>query len=625
MSTETLLDHTTGDTRERFEALRAHLRRALFGDRLGLCVFLATVIFGSVFWRTGFVINDNWTIANTLVGVADGHLHVGEVRYAQANSPGMHLVDGKLYGRNYGHVFLALPFLWTLEGVATVADPRVAFAALWSLLVLTLAVLLGREFDHEREATLAGSALALGAFAANLAVATPLTEQWFALLALEVSTTLASAAVALLLYRLLARMHSRRAGVFAGVATVTATGFGFWANIPKRHAVVAALLLATLYCLYRSRETDSSGSAARFRALAYVWVGFVTWINAMEGLVLFVALLAVDLPTARSNDVRTLTTVAVAFGLSLVPFFLTNYLVVGSPVTPANLWPAYNGEPLASDGNTVTPGETGATRSGSDGGASSKLLILVEYFTGGLTVILQEPLRLVGTFLRSGDVAAPFIDKGTPAVELSILETTPLLGVLVAFPALAVRRLRKSTALPDRHDPLVVADVFIVLTALLFTLVYIRVLPLHAQIGVRYLLMLYPLGVYGVVRMGVVREVLDTEFGTVGWTTAGGVFIGAQLLFVYLHYSSTSGGDLLQVHAYIGLALGTVVAVWALGALFGTLSSNPRYQRAGAVCIGLALGAGTNFILLTSFNHFASAGDFVLPAARWLALRLLVA
>lgn len=499
--------------------------------------------------------------------------------------------------------------------------PRVAFAALWSLLALGLALLLGREFGYEREAVLGGSALALLAFGANLAVATPLTAKWFPLLALQTSTTVASGFVAVLLYRLVTRIHSRRAGAFAGLATVLATGFGFWASVPKRHAVVTALLLATLYCLYRSRGTDDLRSARRFRALAYVWIGPVTWVNAMEGLVLLIALLTVDLPTARSNDLRTLTTVGAALSLSLVPFALTNYLVVGSPVTPPNLWPAYGGEPLASDGGTVA-GETGRVRFGSDGGASSKLLILVEYFTGGIAVVVREPLRLVGTFVRSDGAAAPFIDRGNAAVELSMLETTPLFGALVAFPAIAMARLRESAVLPDRRDPRFVADAFVALAALLFTLVYIRVLPLHAQIGVRYLLMVYPLGVYGVVRLGFVRTVLEHRFKTVGWTAAVGVLIGVQLLFVYLYRSQTSGGDLLQVHAFIGLGLGAALAAWALAS---SRSSEGQYARAGAVCVGLALAASVNFILLTSFNHFASSGDFVLPAARWMALKLVVA
>ncbi|MFD1512529.1 glycosyltransferase family 39 protein [Halomarina rubra] len=586
---------------------------ALFGDRIGASVFLAVVLFGLMFVRQGFFINDNWTIANTLVGVADGHLWIDEVRYGVADSPGVFLVDGDLYGRNFGHVFFALPFLWALEGVSQVADPRVAFAALWSLLLLGLVLLQGTIFNYETEFSVVGSGLALLIFAGNLAVATPLDPKWFPLIALELSTVVASAFVAVLLYRLLARIHSRRVGVFAGLTTILATGFGFWSSIPKRHAVVTCLLFATIYCLYRSREAGDTRKMRQFRALAYVWVGLVTWVNAMEGLVIFITLLAVDIPTAPSNDLRTAIITVIAFSVSLVPFFLTNYLVIGSPIEPPHLWPAY-------DGGTVSSGQSGRSNSNSGGGASSKLLILTNLFGRGITVMFEQPLRLVGTFLRSGSVAQPFIDKGNAEVELAMVETAPILGVFVAFPALLFVKVKNGFTIPDRKSPVFAVDVFVFIFAILFFLVYIPKLPLHAQIGARYLIPLYALGLYGIARLSIIREVFEKQSRMVYWTTASGVLIGGQSLLIYLIISDTTGTDLLQTHAWIGLGVATLVGGWALLSV-----TKRRSSRLGAVCIGLAVAAGTTFILLTNLSHLASVGDFVIPIARWLALRFLIA
>lgn len=596
------------------EAVSLRLRKiftALFGDRIGACVFLSVLLFGLLFVRQGFFINDNWTIANTLVGVADGHLWIDEIRYGAADSPGVFLVDGNLYGRNFGHVFFALPFLWVLEGVSLVADPRVTFAALWCLLLLGLILLLGKIINYETEATLVGSALALLIFASNLAVATPLDPKWFPLIALELSTLVASGFVAVLLYRLLTRIHSRRVGVFAGLTTILATGFGFWSTIPKRHAVVTCLLFATIFCLYRSRESNDTRKMRQFRALAYVWVGLVTWVNAMEGLVMFIALLAVDIPTASSNDLRTALITIIAFSVSLVPFFLTNYLVIGSPIEPPHLWPAY-------DGGTVTSGQSGRTNSDSGGGASSKLLILTNLFGNGITVIFEQPLRLVGTFLRSGSVAQPFIDDGNADVELAMVETAPILGILVALPALIFAKVKSGLTLPNRNSPVFAVDAFVLIFAILFFLVYIPKLPLHAQIGVRYLLPLYALGLYVIARLSIVREVFEKQLHIVCWTIASGVLIGGQTLLIYLILSDTTGTDLLQTHALIGLSIGTLLGGWAI--LSVTKRRSPRF---GAICIGLAVGAGTTFILLTNLSHLASVGDFIVPGSRWLALRFI--
>jgi hypothetical protein len=567
--------------------------------------------------RYEFYINDSWTVANTLVGVADGHLWVDAVRYGQANAPGMQIVDGKLYGRNYGHVFYALPFLWAFEGMARVVDPRVAVAAVWSLVVLALALRIGRYVDYERHAAVGGSVVALVAFGLNLSVATPLDATWFPLLALQTSTAVASAFVAVVLYRLVARIYSRRVGLVAGLGTVVATGFGFWAVIPKRHAVVTALLVATLYCLYRSREATARRRQRRFRMLAYVWVGLVTWVNALEGLVAFVTLLAVDLPTARSNDLRTLVAVAGAFALSLVPFFLTNYLVVGSPIEPPHLWPGYDGGPIGESAGG-SAGTSGGSAAGGSGGAVGKLVLLTEFFTQGIRATVEQPIRLVGTFLRSGGIAQPFIDKGNADVELAMLETAPVLGVLAVLPVLAVSKLRAGIARPDRRDPLVAVDAFVALFAVLFTLVYISRLPLHAQTGVRYLLPLYALGLYVAVRIGVVRTALETRWRLFCWTAAGGVVVGGQLLFLALHLSGRTGGDLLQVHAWLGLALATLLAVWSV--VSTTRRPSPRV---GAVCLGLACAAGVTFVVTTHVGHFASVGDFALAVVRWVAFRTL--
>ena len=53
----------------------------LFGDRVGLGVFLVAVVFLGLCWRVGFFITDSKTVANLLANVADGRLAVVETPY----------------------------------------------------------------------------------------------------------------------------------------------------------------------------------------------------------------------------------------------------------------------------------------------------------------------------------------------------------------------------------------------------------------------------------------------------------------------------------------------------------------------------------------------------------------
>ncbi|MFC6836243.1 hypothetical protein [Halomarina ordinaria] len=626
-------------------ALRPRLARAVFGDALGVVVFLSTVLVAFACLRVGFFITDSYTVANTLVGVSRGHLWVPpEVVYGDSpDTPGMHLVDGRLYGRNYGQVFLALPVLGAVETVAVVADVRVALAAAFSLLLLALSVRIGRLVGRQDRFALGGSVLALATFAGNLAVATPLDPRWYPMLALQVSTVLAAGMVAVLLYRLLTRVHDRRVGLFAGLAGTLATPVGLWASIPKRHVLVTALLLAVLYALYRSRE-GSPREETRFRALAYALVAFLAWVHAPEAFVALLVLAAVDLPTARTNDPRTLALVGGCFCLALVPFLLTNALVVGNPVEPPRLWPNYDGQPLgpveggggsggSSDGSGGgsggSTGGSGGSTNGSGGGGSAgpsgtpdpnggggvlgKVSVLTGLFASGFEAVADRPDRLYYTFVRGGYLPGVAAKDLGQAVNLTVLESAPLLGALCALPVALVARLRDGVDV-DRRDPVVVADAFVLLLAGALTLVYIERLPLHAQVTVRYLLPLFALGTYGVARQPSVRRALAVHPRLVRWTALCGVLVGGQVVFAWLVLADASLGEALQFHAWVGLATGG-----ALGASLLVASTGRRASRATAVCLGASLAAGAVLVLLGAFVHFAGSGVHAVPLARWLA------
>lgn len=75
---------------------------------------------------------------------------------------------------------------------------------------------------------------------------------------------------------------------------------------------------------------------------------------------------------------------------------------------------------------------------------------------------------------------------------------------------------------------------FAIVYAALLTLVYLPRLPLHATITVRYLLPLFPIALYGLLRLGSVRRVLEEQPVACGFAYLGGVLVGGQLLVVYL-------------------------------------------------------------------------------------------
>lgn len=606
-------------TREAATGTRHHARvawdRALavaFGDRLGLTLFVGALLVYLLTWRVGVFVTDTYTVANAMAAVADGHLYVESATYGPGlETPGMHVVDGRLYGRNYGQVVLSLPFLWALEAVAVVADPRIAVAGAWSLLVVAGGLLAGRMTGYVRELVAGASTLALLAFGANAALATPLDPRWFPLMALQLGTMVAGALAAVLLYRLVARVHGRRVGLAAGVAVALATPVGFWAPLPKRHTLSALAVAAVAYLLLRARESGG----LRYRALAYVPVGLLAWVHAAEGLLVLVSLGLVDLATAERTTVRDLVTIAAAIGASMVPFVLTNVLISGDPSAAPRLLPQYpegarraGGGFGSGGGGSGSGGVGGQARGvpivgslfGMVGQAVGPLILFIDRLARGLRVGIEQSDRVWNTFVRGGYIPSVAAEDGTAAINLTILESAPVVGPALALPVAAVRGRART--------PAGAVDLLALLLGVEFTLLFLPSLPVHAQVTVRYLVPVYLLLVYGAVRLPTVRQAIEEYGTTLAWTYAGTVLIGGQLFLAGLVARNAALGEALQAHAIVGLGLALATGTWAIAGEAGH-----RRPRVGAVLLGLAGGAGTVLVLLSGLHHFAYAGEFALP------------
>ena len=622
------------------------LYRVCVGTQTGLVVFLGTLVFVGLYWRVGIFINDTYTVANAFVSLADGSLAIQEPIFGGSfETPGMGAHEGQYYGRNYGQLVFALPFLWALEGLTTVADPGLVLPMIWALLVIALGREIGRLLDHPSLGTAVGSVCGLAAFLVNVAFGQPLATRLFPVVALQAGSMVTAAFAVTLLYRLVARIHSRRAGAATAAVTALATPVTLWASIPKRHVTVLALILAVAYAIYRSRSDASSGalvSPLGFRATAYGLVGLLTWVHAGEGFTVFLALVAVDFPTAPSNDRRSLAVVGGVFALSMLPFFTTNALLSGDPLQPPRMLQSFN----TISGRSIESSSTGASTAGAwyvetlppvlAGPVTAVLdrssIILGQYVRGAV-VLATEPGTLVPVFVRGGDIHWVNEVNHNRTTYLTVLESAPVVAGAGAVGAAAVSMVSNGRGLfssnPGGRLPLrkqlmpesrATVDAFLLLVGGLFGVLYIQRLPLPAQLTVRYLLPLYPLAVYGMIRQPSIRRALDAHWRAGLWTWAAGVLVGAQLFIVVVGAVASLGpGEAIQVHAVVGL-----VAAAGFGVLAVATVLTEYADRAAAVAGGLAAALGTDLLLLSGLVYF-QYGQYALPAAGWVADLLAVA
>jgi hypothetical protein len=363
----------------------------------------------------------------------------------------------------------------------------------------------------------------------------------------------------------------------------------------------------------------------------------LTWDHAAAGLFVFLALVAVDVPTAPSNDPRDLAFVGVVFGIALLPMFLTNYLIAGDPFRPPRTLYGAGVEGPATPGAGGGAGGGGAGGGGSGGAGSDGSLwrwgplgVLSAVVSGAITAVgldwffyqlgwliaqtrflVEQGLagltrfdEVFRTFLHS-NVEGIAEDARFLGVNLSVLESAPILGAMaLAAVASVFERVRSLSA--RIHPP----DVLAVLLVVAFVVLYNDRLPLNTTITVRYLLPIYPLGVYLLARSVPVGGLVADHIRSALWAYAAGVLVGGQLLLAYLFLGDFAVAEAARVHATLGFTIGLVVAGIALGTLV-----DDRFRQPTAIALGLAAAAGTVFLLLSGLHYFSFVGEYILPVA----------
>ncbi|WP_276271503.1 hypothetical protein [Haloarcula litorea] len=605
----------------------ATVRRVAFGDRVGLSIFLASLCLFGLLWQARIFITDTYALANGLHALARGQIHMTEAAYGpNLLTPGAKRYGGGIISRNYGVLVLSLPFLGLVELLAATTSLRIGFVALWSLTLLALVRQVGTLSDRRWVVT-AGSVAVLGLFLSNVAVATPV-EARPEYYALQLFHATIAALAPVLLYRLASRIHTRRIGLGAATLLALGTPLALWATVPKRHVVTATVVLAAAYCLYRSRSPGTADAAATprtFRASAYAAIGLYAWVHAPEALLFCCVLAIVDVPTADDNSPTALAYVAVAFGLSLLPFFVTNWLTTGSPVLPSRMVRTVP-EQAAGVGGEGTSGVGGGSSDESVGllrvllapladlvgSVLEPVLLLGGLIADGAVAVLAEPGDVYVTLFRSS-AYSPSAHADGRAVNLALFESAPVLGGLAAAVP-AVRRTLGSTAGRARAaalSPARTVDLFCVGSAVGVLLLYTTRLPIHAQVTVRYIFPLFPLGIYCLVRLPAVRTVFADHWRAFVWAVGGGVLVGGQLLVVAVAAGVAGVGEAFQLHALVALGVAVPLALW--GVLGRT---DDTWGRAGAALLGLGTAATLVFCLLTVLEYYSLGNSHALPLVR---------
>jgi hypothetical protein len=234
---------------------------------------------------------------------------------------------------------------------------------------------------------------------------------------------------------------------------------------------------------------------------------------------------------------------------------------------------------------------------------------------------LRDPQRLYHTFIRGGWI--PTLDYAVndfETVELTLLESFPLCAALLWIPVVASRQLRSVgnragiwAIVPS--TPAGQTDLLAASYAVVFTVVYLPRLPLISQITVRYILPVVPLILYGVVRFSVVHQAIDQRVRVLVGSYLASLLVGGVTVLVVLFSLEPASGEVMQLHALLGIAAG------AVGAL--AILAEPLHKRRDIVALGLGAPAAATTLLvwytgLVYFQYGPFALDLVQVLTGWL-------
>lgn len=306
----------------------------LFPDNYSRILFVLSLFVLLSFWQTGMYLNDEAKSANQLTNFVHGSLYIKEQKI-ELNQRYYYTISGGTIAP-YTHflsVFALLPAA-VLFLINKLSGIRLFFSIIWSACWYLLCLLIGRELKREKLGASIGllSIPMLGANAA-ISIMRPVDfGVWWELLSLQFLNIILTAASILIIYHLFKRLFDSKAfGFFAGAFILFCTSITFWGVSGKDHSAVVFLVSAAFYSFY----LYSQNCNPIYRYTAYFAAALNVWVRLDSAVPLIISLVLVDIfLITRTKRLSSFIKISALLLISLVPYFINNYMIYGNPLFP---------------------------------------------------------------------------------------------------------------------------------------------------------------------------------------------------------------------------------------------------------------------------------------------------
>ena len=549
--------------------------KLLKSNQIPLLLFFISIFIFLSFAGTRMFFSDEGVIVTQFYNLVHGNLDL-QVAKVQVERGIYITVNDHLYGKfSYSLLILSLPVYFLLKFIDSLYGAHLFLLQLWAISG-GIIVYLAAKIWNNKNAAVAGLASYIILLVINLRYFEPIYfPKWGEVISIEFTNILISSFLVLTVYFLFRDMFGQKIAIFASFFTIFATPISFYSITLKHHSLTVFLTLLAFYCFCKYQENKDN----KIIYYAYALAGLCIWTRIVEGVALMVSILLMDLLFFR-RSIKHIAVISVIILVSLIPFFTFNQLILGSPFSIIEEHPL-----------TDTP-----------------MRMQIEK---NMITLNESPFKVQQTELLSNlgyiwnvDIRAGFIDIFSYIMILKLGNTFGILLIspflIIAF-AFIVDRIRSRIKL-DNIDKLF--GLYFILYILLYKdhlLSIVSDTPMALEY--RYLLVLYFILLYFVLRINAVRELIENNLKKiVHLSIILAVFLSLILIIIYPL-------PFMKIYYYLAIFTICMLLVITLTKLF--VKDKKYLDRAITIFIALSLAEAMIMII---FYYWVVTITYISPS-----------
>ncbi len=305
---------------------KEEILKFLESNYIPLLIFFGSMFLFITFAGTRLFFTDEGIIIDQFYNLINGSL---ALKIAKINvDKGIFITVGNnLYGKfSYSLLILSLPTYYIMKTINSIYGVHFVILQLWALMGGFVFFIIGKIYNIKH-------ALAWGIVSYFILITTNLLffkpiyfPMWGELLSIEFTNIIISSFFILFVYLFFKNFFSNKIALFASFFILLATPIPFYAITLKHHNLTIFLTLLSFCFFYKNYIKNDT----KYIYLAYISAGICMWTRILDGSVLLTSLLITDILIFR-RSIKYITRISIVILISLIPFFIFNYLILGNP------------------------------------------------------------------------------------------------------------------------------------------------------------------------------------------------------------------------------------------------------------------------------------------------------